>query len=1026
MVLVAVPSEGLNGTAPTTSTRTGAHPGDDSSELKPAFQVTVANNQSYNWPELHGTPTLAGYASNSTLSTLNASQLGVGWATNLYGSALDSPVTAFDPILNATLAYVGTESGNVLGINVSDGQIVWGVWLGSPIRSSPLVYNGSVYVGTFENPTIFRLNATTGSTEASYVSPRPLEATPVLATPPGGVPTLFIGTVDTGPGPGPFLALNALNLSLEWEFTDYNQTAGSWDSASYIVNASGVPMVIFGTDNPDSSVYDLNASSGQLIWRFQTDNPDDGDWDVASGITISPPGDNGFAQGVAYAVNKIGHAYALDLNNGTLIWENIFDGKGNYPSGVARSTPALDGTNLVLGYEFGLLDINATTGVRIWSYEDPTHTESIASPAIAGPSGQEVAVTGDVGGTLDVVSLAHGTVLYTYHTNGYFTASPAISGGNILIASSNGFLYDFAVGGGNEAVFPTTSIASPVQGATLNAPTGTVTITGNATDPTEVLAVEVAIQTGGVGGPWWDAATQTWSPGPVNDLATLATPGSNATNWSLIVSVPKAGGAFQVFANALSSTGVADPVGSEISYVVSYLTSGAHLEASSSYVSPGAAVTLKGGGFGRSTKVTVSLHGVFLATVTSKASGSLPSIRVVIPANSSFGLTALTAVAPSATLNIPITVANNWEQQGDGPGHLGFEKNDPTLNYLIFPGGNKWVKLAWHFDPGVPLNASPAIVDGVAYVADTQGQLFAIDTHNGGLDWTFTLASGAAIEGSPAVDPTLGLVFLGANDGTVDAVSVATGALVWSTSVGGDVAAPVFNSGELYVASSSGQIEALAEATGVATWAVGLGSNITSAPALDTSTSRLIVGESDGNVTEINAKTGVVGWNFTTGGPIAASAIVSAGKVYVGSEDTNVYCLVESSGALVWSFKTGAAIQDTGSLTNNGTDGGGLALFIGSNNGILYSLRASSGKQLFNVSVGPGGIVGVATARGIAIFETATGQITATRAYVKQDNWQFQTGAGLVSSPVVIDGTIYVDAEDGNLYAFTPTGQAPV
>ena len=60
------------------------------------------------------------------------------------------------------------------------------------------------------------------------------------------------------------------------------------------------------------------------------------------GVTISPPGVNGFADGVAYAHTKYGDAYALDLTTGALIWQYNF-------GSPSISTAALSGTNLVLG-----------------------------------------------------------------------------------------------------------------------------------------------------------------------------------------------------------------------------------------------------------------------------------------------------------------------------------------------------------------------------------------------------------------------------------------------------------------------------------------------------------------------------------------------------------------------------------------------------------------------------------------------------------------------------------------------------
>src|SRR5208282_2385961 len=110
------------------------------------------------WPEFHDNPQLSGYEPNATLSATNASHFGVFWDLDTDASILDSPVIAYDPALGETIAYIGNDAGDVLAVDLASGAVVWSDWLGSPIRSSPLVNNGSVYVGTYSNPTIFRLN----------------------------------------------------------------------------------------------------------------------------------------------------------------------------------------------------------------------------------------------------------------------------------------------------------------------------------------------------------------------------------------------------------------------------------------------------------------------------------------------------------------------------------------------------------------------------------------------------------------------------------------------------------------------------------------------------------------------------------------------------------------------------------------------------------------------------------------------------------------------------------------------------
>ncbi|MCI4372461.1 MAG: PQQ-binding-like beta-propeller repeat protein [Thermoplasmata archaeon] len=982
--------------------------------------ITVVKNSKYDWPELHQGPLLNGYATASPLSSLNAPTLGVAWATNAYGSILDSPVVAFDPIRGETLVYVGTETGNVLAVNLANGQIVWGVWLGSPIRSSPLVHNGSLYVATWSNPALLKLDASTGATQCTAILPDVTEATPTIATLPGGVTAVFVGTAGSGTRSGPFVAVDAANCSVLWKFTGYNQPAGSWDSASYVVNATGVPVVIFGTDDPDSSIYALDALTGHFLWRFQCYNPVGADLDVASGVAISPPGKNGFAQGVAYAVNKAGRAYALDLNNGTLIWETNFNALAG-ASGASRSTPALDGTSIVFGYINGLVNLNDLTGAVNWFFNDSTSTESIASPAIAGGNGHGIAITADIGGKLDVVAMVGGTLLYSYQTGGYITASPAVSDGNILLGSSDGFLYAFAVGGGNHALLPTTAVSYPVQGAMLANPNGNLTIAGNATDPSGVAAVHVAIQSGGPSGRWWDAATSSWSPGPVDDAATLTTPGAAATAWTFSFPVPAGGGTYQAIAYASSTPGQSDLKGSDVDFAVDFSTVGPHLEVSPTFVAPGGKVTLDGGGFGRSVSVSISLLGKTLATVTSSTNGSLPSTPVVIPLKALFGPSALVASSGSSgkSCSVAITIANNWDQLGYSAGHTGFEPNDEILNNLIFPGGDNWVKLAWHFAAPASINASPAVADGDAYVADTIGNLYSVDVHNGGLLWNFTLTSKAAIEGTPAVDPVRGIVFVGADDGTVDAINTTNGSLIWSTSLGGKVWAPVLSNGDLFVTSSLGAVAELAESSGSVTWSIATGKTITSAPSLNATADLLVVGESNGDVVGMNTTSGTTLWTYVTGGAVTASAMVTGGVVYVGSNDHKFYALSQKTGTKKWDFVTGGAVQETGTLDNQGL------LYIGSNDGRLYVLRVSTGLLDFNFSIGSP-IVGVSTAKGVAVYEDAAGTIGAEKTYLDGGGWKFLTGAGLVTAPVLLDGTVYVTGQDGFLYAFTSNGQAPV
>ncbi|MCI4331247.1 MAG: PQQ-binding-like beta-propeller repeat protein [Thermoplasmata archaeon] len=952
----------------------------------------------------------------------------MAWATDLYGPALDSPAVAYDSILGKTLAYIGTENGNVLAVDIASGQIIWGTWIGSPIRSTPAVGDGAVFVGTDRNPALFKLNATTGAVDCSAIAPLPIEGSPALLRASNGTLEVFIGTIDTGVRSGPLMAIDAANCAVDWKFYGFAQHAGSWDPVAAAVNATGVPLVLFGTSDPDSSVYALNALTGAEVWRFQTYNPSPGVYDVGAGVTISPPGARGFAHGVAYVPSKYGIMYALDLSSGSMLWSTNFNTLAGVTGG-GRSTAALDGANLVFGFSRGMFDLNASTGAVLWQYNDSAHAEAISSPAIGGAPAHEVAAVADLSGGFEVVSLANGSELYRYHTGGYVTASPAIVGGEILIASTDGFLYSFAVGGGNDPALPTTTVTSPGDGAAIGNPNGSLLATGAATDRYGVSGVVVAVESSGTGGPWWDSATGSWVPGPIGNPATLArSPNGTSANWTFSFPVPRAGGTFQLTAYSVASAGQSDIQGAFSGFSVSYSTKGPHLRATSTYVAPGGLVTLNGGGFGKFEKVTVSLLGTPLASVTTTSTGYIPNLRVLIPSSAAFGQTSLVALGLTSgrSATAAITVANNWDQFGFNASHRSFEPNDPALDNLISPGARIWVDLAWHFDAGVAINASPVVANGVAYVGETGGTLYAVAIHNGGLLWTWSVPGGAPINSSAAVDPGRALVFVAAQNGVVYALSTLTGRPIWNVSEGGALRAPVFLNGELYVTSSSGAVRAIVEANGSTSWKVSLGSQIGSSAAIDAYRNRLLVGEANGNLVALNATSGATLWTYHGGGAIVGTPMVFMSTVYVGSTDRNITALKAGTGARLWTYRAGGAVSSSGALSDSGTPGGSsLELLVGSADGYLYVLDAVNGSLFYKVPAGSP-VVGVSASKGVFLLETASGWIDGGRTYSNLTVWKYHTSAKLGNAPVIVDGTIFVGGRDGYLYAFTSYGQAPV
>src|SRR5262249_39908363 len=161
------------------------------------------------------------------------------------------------------------------------------------------------------------------------------------------------------------------------------------------------------------TVVAVDARTGAQVWSYQA--PQGTDTDIGAGPTISAPGVNGFPDGEAYISSKYREVYALNLKTGALNWKFSIGNDSPGAGGATRSTAALLGNDLYVGYGAGVYDLNATTGAKVWKTEDfnPATPEVVSSPAIGGPSGDRVLFVGDMGGSFRAYSLS-GHQLWSY------------------------------------------------------------------------------------------------------------------------------------------------------------------------------------------------------------------------------------------------------------------------------------------------------------------------------------------------------------------------------------------------------------------------------------------------------------------------------------------------------------------------------------------------------------------------------------------------------------------------------------
>jgi hypothetical protein len=215
-------------------------------------------------------------------------------------------------------------------------------------------------------------------------------------------------------------------------------------------------------------------------------------------------------------------------------------------------------------------------------------------------------------------------------------------------------------------------------------------------------------------------------------------------------------------------------------------------------------------------------------------------------------------------------------------------------------------------------------------------------------------------------------------------------------------------------------VYALDEGTGNELWSYAVGASIQQSPAVDGGAGALYVGDVSGHVTKLNPSTGALIAQLTTNGAaVTVAPTISDGLVLIGAADGNLRAFSETSGSIVWKYKIGSPIH---ALAADGTN-----VYVGSNAGTIADLTLKSGSLIYLNSRLGSEIVGIGHSLGVSIATTSSGHVNAIKDNQGGRNqYNFITGGALSSQPAIVDGAVYIGAQNGNLYAFTNHGQAPI
>jgi eukaryotic-like serine/threonine-protein kinase len=305
----------------------------------------------------------------------------------------------------------------------------------------------------------------------------------------------------------------------------------------------------------------------------------------------------------------------------------------------------------------------------------------------------------------------------------------------------------------------------------------------------------------------------------------------------------------------------------------------------------------------------------------------------------------------------------------------------------------------WSFKTGGVIVTSPALAEGVVYIASLDGHLYAIDEETGKEKWNFK--SSRPIASSPAVDH--GTVYFVSSVGALVALDAGTGKSKWVFAAEHE---RKFEAKGLHGYPSAAQ-------TIPDAWDL-----FTSSPAV--ASGKVYFGSGDGGVYAVDAATGLLQWKFGTGDVVHASPAVSGGTVYVGSWDSNLYAIDAETGRQKWAFKSGddpAAHNQVGFQSSPAIVDG--TVYVGCRDAHVYAIDAATGRKKWDYPTSKSWVIGTpAVADGSVYVGTSdSARLLALDSGTGRLRFNFDAKAYIFSSAAVASGIVYVGDHNGKLYA---------
>jgi serine/threonine protein kinase/outer membrane protein assembly factor BamB len=318
-------------------------------------------------------------------------------------------------------------------------------------------------------------------------------------------------------------------------------------------------------------------------------------------------------------------------------------------------------------------------------------------------------------------------------------------------------------------------------------------------------------------------------------------------------------------------------------------------------------------------------------------------------------------------------------------------------------------EVVWMFEAQGAVRSSPTVQDDMVFFGAQDAHIYAVTLKEG------TLTGSFAVNGNIVSDPVVTdrSVFFGAEDGVMYAINRALTRKQWSYSVGKPIVSTPTRFDDLIVIGANDGLVYGFPLTGTEprwrfeTWGAVRGS-------LSRINDLIVFGSCDQRVYAIDSE-GQQKWHRTTRDKLLALPVMRRNIIYVGGLDQYLYALEAEMGHVIWKTRMEDCIL-TAVAVHEGR------VFVGSSDGRITCLDAQTGDVKWRYFAGSQITSDLVLRDQRLYFACANGALYCFNIHTQQVHWRFQASGPIVTRPALTPEMVIVGCLDHRVYALYDKG----